>query len=395
MPAPRKYPDELRERAVREVQTSGRPVAHVAKDLGIHKEALRGWVRQAEADKGDRPDLLTTAERAELGQLRKEIAELRGANEILKAASVFFAKGARPAPHEADAVINHLRDDFGVEPVCRELDLSVSAYNARRRRPKSARRQRDEQLVEHIRRIYDASGETYGARRIHRQLRREGIITARCTIERLMREDGLEGVIRGQRRRTTIPEPSAPRPPDLVSRRFTASRPNELWVADLTYIRTWSGWAYVAFVLDVYSRMIVGWQLATHMRTDLPLDALEMALWRRGIKKCSGLIHHSDRGSQYVSIRYGERLIEAGATASVGSVADSYDNAMAEALNGSFKAELIEHQGPWRDADQVERAVVQWVGWYNTERLHSALDYLPPEEFETQHYRSQAATNTA
>ncbi|MFJ8827613.1 IS3 family transposase [Streptomyces sp. NPDC102467] len=195
-------------------------------------------------------------------------------------------------------MINHLRDDFGVEPLCRELDLSVSAFNARRRRPKSSRRQRDEQLIEYIRCIHDASGETYGARRIHRQLRREGIITARCTIERLMREDGLEGVIRGQRRRTTIPEPSAPRPPDLVNRHFTASRPNQLWVADLTYIRTWSGWVYVAFVLDVYSRMIVGWQCATHMRTDLPLDALEMALWRRGIKKGSGLIHHSDRGSQ-------------------------------------------------------------------------------------------------
>ncbi|MGW8955976.1 IS3 family transposase [Streptomyces sp. NPDC055709] len=213
-----------------------------------------------------------------------------------------------------------------------------------------------------MRRIHAASGETYGARRVHRQLRREGVHAARCTVERLMREDGLEGVIRGQRRRTTITEPSAPRPPDLVNRHFEAHRPNQLWVADLTYIRTWSGWVYVAFVLDVYSRMIVGWQLATHMRTDLPLDALEMALWRRGIKKGPGLIHHSDRGSQYVSIRYGERLLEAGASVSAGSVADSYDNAMAEALNGSFKAELIEHQGPWRDAEQVEHAVVQWVG---------------------------------
>jgi transposase InsO family protein len=222
-------------------------------------------------------------------------------------------------------VINHLRADFGGEPVCRELDLSVSAFNACRRRPKSARYLRDKHLIEHVRRIHDASGGTYGARRIHRQLQRESITAARCTVERLMREDGLEGVIRGHRRRTTIPEPSAPRPPDLVNRRFTASRPNQLWVADLTYIHTWSGWAYVAFVLDVYSRMIFGWQLATHMRTDLPLDALEMALWRRGIKKGSGLIHHSDRGSQYMSIRYGERLIEAGATASVGSVADSYD----------------------------------------------------------------------
>lgn len=292
-------------------------------------------------------------------------------------------------------MINHLRDDFGVEPVCRELNLSVSAYNARRRRPKSTRRLRDEQLLAKIRAAHAASGETYGARRIHRQLRREGVTAARCTIERLMREDGLEGVVRGRRRRTTVPEPTAPRPPDLVNRLFTATRPNQLWVADLTYVRTWSGWVYVAFVLDVYSRMIVGWQLATHMRTDLPLDALEMALWRRGIKKGSGLIHHSDRGSQYVSIRYSERLTDVGAAASVGSVADSYDNAMAEALNGTFKAELIEHQGPWRDADQVERAVVQWVGWYNTERLHSALDYLPPEEFEAAYCRLLATANAA
>ncbi|MET8454422.1 IS3 family transposase [Streptomyces sp. NPDC005209] len=293
-------------------------------------------------------------------------------------------------------MINYLRDDFGVEPVCRELGLSVSAYNARRRRrPKSARRLRDEQLLTKIRVAHAASGETYGSRRIHRQLRREGVTAARCTIERLMREDGLEGVIRGRRRRTTVPEPAAPRPPDLVNRLFTATRPNQLWVADLTYVRTWSGWVYVAFVLDVYSRMIVGWQLATHMRTDLPLDALEMALWRRGIKKESGLIHHSDRGSQYVSIRYSERLMDVGAAASVGSVADSYDNAMAEALNGTFKAELIEYQGPWRDADQVERAVVQSVGWYNTERLHSALDYLPPEEFEAAYHRSMTNPNAA
>ncbi|MFJ9682565.1 IS3 family transposase [Streptomyces sp. NPDC101194] len=192
-----------------------------------------------------------------------------------------------------------------------------------------------------------------------------------------MRPAGLEGVIRGQRRRTTIPEPTTPRPPDLVNRRFAASRPNQLWVVDLSCIRTWSGWVYAAFALDVYSRMIVGWQLATHMRTDLPLDAPEMALWRRGTKKGSGLIHHSDRGSRYVSIRYGERLLEAGAAASVGSVADSYGNAMAEVLNGSSKAEPIEHQGSWRDVDQAEHAVVQWVGRYNTERLHSALTSHP------------------
>ncbi|MFE6872856.1 IS3 family transposase [Kitasatospora sp. NPDC057692] len=388
MPAPRKYPDELRERAVREVRSTGRPVAHVARDLGIHKEALRSWVRQAEADAGERDDRLTSSELEELKQLRKENAELRRANEILKAASVFFCPGDRPSPDEAEQVIDHLRDGFGVDPVCRVLELSPSTYFARKQRPKSARRLRDEELISLVTAVWEDSGRTYGARRITRALVRAGHAVARCTVERLMREVGIEGVIRGQRRRTTVPEPAAPRPPDLVNRRFTAERPNQLWLADLTYIRTWSGWVYVAFVLDAYSRRIVGWQAATHMRTDLPLDALEMALWRQRIKKDASLIHHSDRGSQYVSIRYTERLAEVGAAASVGSVADSYDNAMAEALNGTFKAELIEHQGPWRDFDEVERAVFQWVAWYNGERLHSALGYMPPDEYE-QAYRTR------
>ncbi|WP_374112465.1 IS3 family transposase [Streptomyces sp. CC210A] len=393
MAAPRKYPDELRERAIREVRTTGRPIAHVAKDLGIHKEALRGWVRQAEADRGERDDRLTTTELDELKQLRRENAELRRVNEILKAASVFFCPGDRPSPDEAEQVIDHLRGHgLGVDPVCRVLELSPSTYFARKKRPKSARRLRDEQLIPLIEEIHAESGGTYGARRITRALGRKGVEVARCTVERLMAELGLEGVIRGRRRRTTVAEPSAPRPPDLVDRDFTASRPDQLWVADMTYVRTWSGWAYVAFVLDVYSRMIVGWQVANHMRTELPLDALEMALWRRRIKKDSGLIHHSDRGSQYVSIRYTDRLADIGASASVGSVADSYDNAMAEALNGTFKAELIEVQGPWKDVDQVERAIFQWITWYNEERLHSALDYVLPAEYEEAFWRSQEQT---
>ncbi|MER6504846.1 IS3 family transposase [Streptomyces sp. NPDC001455] len=393
MAAPRKCPDELRERAIREVRTTGRPIAHVAKDLGIHKEALRGWVRQAEADRGERDDRLTTAELDELMQLREEVAELRRANEILKAASVFFCPGDRPSPDEAEQVIDHLRErGLGVDPVCRVLELSPSTYFARKKRPKSARRLRDEQLMPLIEEVHAESGGAYGARRITRALRRKGHGVARCTVERLMAELGLEGVIRGRQRRTTIPEPSAPRPPDLVDRDFTASRPDQLWVADMTYVRTWSGWAYVAFALDVYSRMIVGWQVANHMRTELPLDALEMALWRRRIKKDSGLIHHSDRGSQYVSIRYTDRLADIGVSASVGSVADSYDNAMAEALNGTFKAELIEMQGPWKGVDQVERAIFQWITWYNEERLHSALGYVPPAEYEEAFWRSQEQT---
>uniref|UniRef100_UPI003F68728C IS3 family transposase n=1 Tax=Streptomyces polyasparticus TaxID=2767826 RepID=UPI003F68728C len=390
MPAPRKFPDGLRERAIREVRTTGRPGAHVAKDLGIHKEALRQWVRQAEADHGERDDRLTTAERDELKQLRKENAELKRANEILKAASVFFCPGDRPSPDEAEQVIDHLRErGLGVDPVCRELNLSPSTYFARKRRPKSARRLRDEQLMPMIEQVHAESGGTYGARRITRALWRKGVEVARCTVERLMAELDIEGVIRGQRRRTTIPEPSAPRPPDLVDRDLAADGPDQLWVADMTYVRTWSGWACVAFVLDVFSRMIVGWQIANHMRTELPLDALEMALWRRRIKKDSRLIHHSVRGSQYVSIRYTDRLADIGASASVGSVADSYDNAMAEALNGTFKAELIEMQGPWKDVDQVERAIFQWITWYNEERLHSALDYVPSAEYERDFWQSQ------
>lgn len=261
-------------------------------------------------------------------------------------------------------MIDHLRErGLGVGPVCRVLELSPSTYFARKKRPKSARRLRDEQLMPLIEEVHAESGGTYGARRITRALRRKGRGVARCTVERLMAELGLEGVIRGRRRRTTIPEPSAPRPPDLVDRDFTASRPDELWVAGMTYVRTWSGWAYVAFVLDVYSRVIVGWQVANHMRTELPLDAREMALWRRRIKKDSGLIHHSDRGSQYVSIRYTDRLADIGASVSVGSVAHSYDNAMSEALNGTFKASNDREPGLWRDFDEVERTVLQQVAW--------------------------------
>jgi putative transposase len=281
-------------------------------------------------------------------------------------------------------MIDDHKERFGVEPICRVLEVPPSTYYAQKKHQPSTRQRRDEVLLGHIRRIHQDNYGVYGARRITAALRREGIEVAPCTVERLMRRAGLQGVIRGGRRRTTIPEPAAPRPPDLVNRRFTASRPNRMWVADLTYVRTWTGWVYVAFVLDVYSRMIVGWQLAGHLRTDLPLDALEMALYQRDVHK-GQLIHHSDRGCQYTSIRYAERLTEAGIAPSVGSVADSYDNAMAEALNGTFKAELIDRQ-TWRDRDQVERAVVRWVGWYNHTRLHGEIGHIPPAEYEAIYY---------
>ena len=221
----------------------------------------------------------------------------------------------------------------------------------------------------------------YGARKLWRQLHREDIPVARCTVERLMRELSLSGVVRGKVKRTTVADESAPRPADLVERDFHAPAPNRLWVADLTYVPSWSGFVYVAFVIDVYSRSVVGWQASRSLRTELALDALEQALWARN-GPFDGLIHHSDRGVQYLSIRYTERLAEAGAVTSVGSRGDSYDNALAESVIGLYKAELVHRRGPWRGLDDLELATLEWVDWYNHRRLHSALDYLPPAEYE-------------
>ena len=226
----------------------------------------------------------------------------------------------------------------------------------------------------------------YGARKVWRQLSREGIAVARCTVERLMRREGLTGRVRGARRRTTIPGDGDARLTDLVDRHFRASRPNQLWIADITYVATWSGFAYTAFVIDVFSRRIVGWRVSTSLRADLALDALEQAIWSRD-ERLDGLVHHSDRGNQYLSIVYTERLAAEGAVTSVGSRGDSYDNAMAETVIGLYKAELIKARGPWRNADDVELATLEWVHWWNTTRLHSAVGHVPPAEFEANYYR--------
>jgi putative transposase len=277
-------------------------------------------------------------------------------------------------------MIDALRDRFGVEPICRVVGVPASTYYAAKR-PPSARRRRDTQLKLEIQRVFDDNFQVYGARKIWRQLRREGFQVARCTVERLMGELGIAGVVRGKTTRTTIPDEQAPRPADLVERDFTATRPNQLWVADLTYVRTWSGFVYAAFVIDAFSRMIVGWQLASHLRTDLALDALEMAIWRRDTA-LDGLVHHSDRGSQYLAIRYTQRLADAGAVTSVGSRGDSFDNALAETTIGLYKTELIRRRGPWRGLDDVELATLEWVDWYNHRRLHGACDNIPPAEYE-------------
>ncbi len=281
--------------------------------------------------------------------------------------------------------IDEHRSRFGVEPICRELQVAPSTYYEARRRPPSARSRRDEELKAEIAGIHKANRSVYGARKVWRQLLRDKVAVAKCTVERLMGEMGLQGVRRGKKLRTTIPDETASRPADLVRRNFSVTRPNRLWVVDLTYVATWSGFVYVAFVIDAFSRFIVGWQVARSLATELALDALEMAIWRRR-GDLSGLIHHSDAGSQYTSIRYTERLEESGIAPSVGSVGDSYDNALAETVIGLYKTEVIRRDGPWKGIDDVEYAVLEWVDWFNQRRLLGPIGYLPPAEFEAAYY---------
>jgi transposase InsO family protein len=242
-----------------------------------------------------------------------------------------------------------------------------------------------------IERVWQANLQVYGADKVWRQLGREGTAVARCTVERLMRRLGLHGVMRGKGVRTTIGDSKSPCPLDKVNRQFRAERPNQLWVSDFTYVSTWQGWLYVAFVIDVFARRIVGWRVSSSMRTDFVLDALEQALYARQPERDSRLIHHSDRGAQYVSIRYSERLAEAGVEPSVGSKGDSYDNALAETINGLYKAELIHRQAPWKTRQAVELATLQWVAWFNNQRLLGPIGYIPPAEAEANYYRQLAS----
>ena len=304
--------------------------------------------------------------------------------------------------------VDDFKDRFGVEPICRVLKangckIAPSTYYAAKKRAASARAVRDAGLLVEINRVFhdrNLGRGLAGARKLWHLLRRDASVAdrlgpvARCTVERLMRQAGLKGARRGRRFLTTRPDKSAERPPDLVNRDFTAEGPNRLWIVDITYVPTWSGMAFTAFVSDVFSRRIVGWRTSCSMPTELPLDALEMALWTRGRAgqtdpdgRLEGLIHHSDAGSQYTAIRYAERLSDAGALASIGSVGDSYDNAMAESVIGLYKTECVRHDGPFRSVDDLELATLSWVHWFNTARLHSALDYATPIEHETEYYR--------
>lgn len=287
------------------------------------------------------------------------------------------------------------RAEYGVEPICRVLQIAPSGYYEYRARQTDPRRcpsrvQRDAALREAIQQLWDVHHQVYGARKIWKQLHREGKVVARCTVERLMRELGLAGAVRGRRVRTTTGGDTVQEQPlDLVQRHFVATKPNQLWVADFTFVATWCGFVYVAFVIDVFSRRIVGWRAHTSMCTDLVLDALEQALHDR--ETDAGLVHHSDRGVQYLSLLYTERLAEAGIAPSVGSTGDSYDNALAESVIGLYKTEVIRQRGPWRSFDNVEYATLEWVAWFNQQRLMEPLGYLPPAEYEEQFYRTHAA----
>ena len=293
------------------------------------------------------------------------------------------------------AFIDDHRDVYGIEPICKVLPIAPSTYHAHvaretdpRQRPDQA--VRDAALMPEIERVWNENFQVYGVRTVWRQLRRERFDVARCTVARLMKRRGLRGVVRGKTVRTTFSDKNAPCPLDHVRRNFKADRPNKLWVSDFTYVSTWQGWLYVAFVIDVYARRIVGWRVSSSMRADFVLDALEQALYARQPERDGTLTHHSDRGSQYVGIRYSERLAEAGIEPSVGSKGDSYDNALAETINGLYKAELIHRKAPWKTKESVELATLEWVSWFNHHRLLEPIGYIPPAEAEANYYRQLA-----
>src|SRR5450759_1226217 len=404
MVAPRKYPEELRERSIRMTldarqDPASRPSAcrRIGEQLGINPETLRGWVTQAgHDDGGGRP-----ARRARAGGSRAAPSKRDPAVGI-----GFLRGGARPPlPLIVDYIEEH-RDAFGVEPICTVLSsadvtIAPSTYYAARSRPPSARAVRDEEVTAEISRVHEENYGVSGVRKVHAQLGRDGGVharpVARCTVQRLMKAAGLRGISRTNGPRTTLAGAGPDSRPDLVKRDFTATAQDRLWVADLTYVRTFAGWVYCAFILDVFSRRVVGWQASTSLRTDLALDALEMGLWtrRRDGHNVSSLVHHSDRGVQYLAVRYTERLAEAGAVASVGSRGDSYDNAMAEAFNSLFKAELVRNKGPWRSIDDLEIGVAEYIDWFNHRRLHGEVGLVPPVEFEAQHHHTTPAQHPA
>ncbi|EFN4369058.1 IS3 family transposase [Escherichia coli] len=391
-----RFSPEVRQRAIRmvlesqdEYDSQWAAICSIAPKIGCTPETLRVWVRQHERDTGGGDGGLTSAERQRLKELERENRELRRSNDILRQASAYFAKAEFDRLwKKLMPLLDKLREQYGVGPVCSELHIAPSTYyhcQQQRHHPdkRSARAQHDDWLKREIQRVYDENHQVYGVRKVWRQLLREGIRVARCTVARLMAVMGLAGVLRGKKVRTTISR-KAVAAGDRVNRQFVAERPDQLWVADFTYVSTWQGVVYVAFIIDVFAGYIVGWRVSSSMETTFVLDALEQALWAR---RPSGTIHHSDKGSQYVSLAYTERLKEAGLLASTGSTGDSYDNAMAESINGLYKAEVI-HRKSWKNRAEVELAILTWVDWYNNRRLLGRLGHTPPAEAEKAYYAS-------
>ncbi|ELV0247869.1 TPA: IS3 family transposase [Escherichia coli] len=391
-----RFSPEVRQRAIRmvlesqdEYDSQWAAICSIAPKIGCTPETLRVWVRQHERDTGGGDGGLTSAERQRLKELERENRELRRSNDILRQASAYFGEGGvRPPLEKMMPLLDKLREQYGVGPVCSELHIAPSTYyhcQQQRHHPdkRSARAQHDDWLKREIQRVYDENHQVYGVRKVWRQLLREGIRVARCTVARLMAVMGLAGVLRGKKVRTTISR-KAVAAGDRVNRQFVAERPDQLWVADFTYVSTWQGFVYVAFIIDVFAGYIVGWRVSSSMETTFVLDALEQALWAR---RPSGTIHHSDKGSQYVSLAYTERLKEAGLLASTGSTGDSYDNAMAESINGLYKAEVI-HRKSWKNRAEVELATLTWVDRYNNRRLLGRLGHTPPAEAEKAYYAS-------
>nr|WP_164965926.1 IS3 family transposase [Escherichia coli] len=391
-----RFSPEVRQRAVRmvlesqgEYDSQWAAICSIAPKTGCTPETLRVWVRQYERDTGGGDGGLTTAERQRLKELERENRELHRSNNILRQASAYFGEGGvRPPLEKIMPLLDKLREQYGVGPVCSELHIAPSTYyhcQQQRHHPdkRCTRAQRDDWLKREIQRVYDENHQVYGVRKVWRQLLREGIRVARCTVARLMAVMGLAGVLRGKKVRTTVSRKTVATG-DRVNRQFVAERPDQLWVADFTYVSTWQGFVYVAFIIDVFAGYIVGCRVSSSMETTFVLDALEQALWAR---RPSGTIHHSDKGSQYVSLAYTERLKEAGLLASTGSTGDSYDNAMAESINGLYKAEVI-HRKSWKNRAEVELATLTWVDWYNNRRLLGRLGHTPPAEAEKAYYAS-------
>ncbi|QEW00622.1 IS3 family transposase [Microbacterium caowuchunii] len=403
---PKRIPEETKQRAVRlvldhldEYPNLTAAGETVSKRLGFGSESLRRWVRQAQVDQGDRAGV-SSIENEELKALRREVRELREANAILRDAGGFLRRGTRPPTALIVAFIDEQRIKHrAVESVCQDLreqgvQVAARTYRAWKRAEPSARVRADAVVIDALLATVGTPEGLYGRRKMTAHLRRGGLVVSKRQIDRLMRDLGLNGLVRGRRVRTTVPDRHADRAPDLLDRDFTAQAPNRRWVADFTYVRTWAGFAYVSFVIDCFSRAIVGWHAATVKTTPLVTTALRMGLWRRdraGHPAVDGLIHHSDAGSQFTSVSFAETLTLEGIAASIGSIGDAYDNALAESTIGLFKNEAIREGSPFRSGplktiDDVEWATAGWVDWYNARRLHSTLGNVPPDEYEAVYY---------